>query len=470
MPSEPAYDFSRRRTFWVSLVLAFLDAALLAALILLPTVWLLDHIKIDFGVARLSIRWNWKPLLAPVILFAARTLAALWVGHAGLSAAGLIERLWFRRLILALASTCLFVAIPEGLLKLADFKAEIPPAIVIVDNSGDGNLSRNETLPDPELIFRLKPGSIFAGRLVNTLGFLGREVDQVKSPNTIRVICMGDSVTAQGRPGYPQYLHESLTNQPPTTNRWEAFNMAIHAYSSLQGLTLFNKQGRALKPDIVSLYYGWNDHWLADKTDRQQMGLSMAPKTARFFNALRKKRVFMFLVWSLNPVLHMARLGETPSALDYRKKADAFDGRLLRVSHDEYRTTLTAFVIAIRKAGAVPLLITAPRNSITPVNVHKRHIRSVEEGNRLHDQYAEITREVARQMHAPLLDLAVIMTSPENLRYFADDGIHFDLYSYEPTMESDADPERQPGLKRIAAELDAKIREIVRTPEWRQLH
>ena len=459
-----------RRAFWVSLVLSVLDAVLQAALILLPAVWLLNHIKIDLGVARLSVRWNWKPLLGPVILFLARSLAALWSSRAGLPATGLIERLWFRRLILALASTCLFVAIPEGLLTLAGFKAEIPPAIVIVDNSGDGDLSRNETLPDPELIFRLKPGSTFAGRLVNTLGFLGREVDPVKLAGTIRVICMGDSVTAQGRPGYAQYLHESLTNQPPTTNRWEAFNMAVHAYSSLQGLTLFNKQGRSLKPDIVSLYYGWNDHWLADKTDRQQMGLSMPPRTAQVFNALRKKRVFMFLVWTLNPVLHMARLGKSPDALDYLKKGDAFDGRLLRVSHDEYRTTLTAFVIAIRKAGAVPLLITAPRNSIAPINVHKRHIRSVEEGNRLHDQYAEITREVARQMNAPLLDLAVIMTNPENLRYFAEDGIHFDLYSYEPTMESDADPERQPGLKRIAAELDAKIREIVQSPEWQKRH
>lgn len=467
-PSDSSKSPAPRTPSWMPAVLSVLDLALLAALLILPLVWLCDQIKLDLQVARISIRWNWKPVLMPVLLFAARSLAVLWFRRRGLAPAGLFERLWFKRLLLALVSTYICVSMAQGLLILTDFKAEIPPAIVIVDNSGDGSLARNETLPDPELIYRLKPGSVFAGRRVNAIGFLGREVNPIKQPATIRVICMGDSVTAQGRPCYAQYLHERLTNQPTTTERWEAFNMGIHAYSSLQGLALFKKQGRSMNPDIVSLYYGWNDHWLADKTDRQQMGLSMTPGAARLFNVLRKKRVFMFLVWSLNPVLHMARIGESPNNLDYRNMQDAFHGRKLRVSHEEYRATLTAFVAAIRQAGAVPLLITAPRSSIAPANVHKRHIRSVEEGNRLHDQYVEITREVARQTRAPLLDLASIMTTPENLRYFAEDGIHFDLYSYEPTMEGDADPERQPGLRRIAAELDSKIREIVQSPEWQK--
>ncbi|MCX6997357.1 MAG: SGNH/GDSL hydrolase family protein [Kiritimatiellaeota bacterium] len=452
----------------VQAMLVLFDLLILAALLLLPAVWLLNPLKVGFGFVRLALPWPWMPALALLLLLVARCLIAGIFRRRESTPAALFERLWFKRLLVALASAYGFVALGEGVLTLANFKAELPPPVVIVSKAKDGTLAENMTLPDPELIYRLKPGSRFAGRVVNTLGFLGREVAAVKPPGTIRVICMGDSVTAQGRPGYAQYLHERLTARPPTPARWEVFSMGIHAYTSLQGLKLFQKQGRGLRPDIVTLYFGWNDHWLSDRSDRQQMSLPMGPRTARVFDALRRKRMFQFLAWSLNPFLHMARLGEAPQRLDYRTKADVFHGRVYRVEPKEYRAVMTDFVAEIRRADAVPLLITAPRSSISSEYEFIREIRSVEEGNRIHDAYVEITRDVARRTQAPLLDLAALLKGPENLHLFARDGVHFDLYSQEPALESDVAPARQPGLNRVADELDKTIRAIVQSPEWRK--
>ena len=137
--------------------------------------------------------------------------------------------------------------------------------------------------------------------------------------------------------------------------------MGVHGYSSLQGLRLFQKQGRLLAPDIVTLYYGWNDHWLTDVPDRQQMGMEMRPFAGRIFEMLRHKRIFHLVVWALNPVQHVA-------TREHGK------GRVPRVAPDEYHSTLTAFVRDIRAAGAIPVLITAPRRSLNDEVVGKEYV------------------------------------------------------------------------------------------------
>lgn len=433
------------------LSLGLFDLLLVVNLLIMLLAWLLDPFRLDLGPLHLTVHAGLKPILVLALILVARQLLAWACARKYAPVRGLWESAIFKKICFALITTYVFLALLESVLAWTKFNVALPP-IVIQGKNSEGGLEISDTMPDAELIFRLQPGSYLAGRKINSLGFRDREVDPRKKPGTIRVICMGDSVTGQGRPvGYSQYLHERLTNNPPTPGNWEAFNMGVHGYSSLQGLRLFQKRGRLLTPDIVTLYYGWNDHWLTDVPDRQRMGLEMRPFAGRIFELLQQKRIFRFVVWSLNPVQHVAA----------RSHGDA---RVPRVPPDEYHSTLKAFVREIRTAGAIPVLITAPRRSLDYDVVSKKYVISVEQGNRTHDEYVEITRQVARESNVELLDLANLFTNQACNGYFAPDGIHFDYYGQE--WDTTNDPPSQPGLMHVAEELDRKVRDITRASVW----
>jgi len=432
------------------LCLGLFDLLLAGALLIMFLSWLLDPLRFNLGPMHLTIHGGLKPTLVPVLILVVRQLLARALARGYPDIRGLWESAIFKKICLALIITYVFFALFESALAWTKFNVALPPIIIQGKNS-EGGLKNADTVPDAELIFRLQPGSYLAGRRINSLGFRDREVDPHKKPGTTRVICMGDSVTGQGRPGYSQYLHARFTNNPPTPGAWEAFNMGVHGYSSLQGLRLFQKTGRSLTPDIVTLYYGWNDHWLTDEPDRQRMGLEMRPFAGRIFELLRQKRIFRLVVWILNPVQHVAVQSHG-------------DARVPRVPPDAYHSTLKAFVREIHAAGAIPVLITAPRRSLTHEVVGKEYVVSVEQGNRTHDEYVEITRRVARESNVELLDLADLFTNQACNGYFAPDGIHFDYYGME--WDTTNDPPSQPGLMRVAEELDRKVRDITLSPAW----
>ena len=75
--------------------------------------------------------------------------------------------------------------------------------------------------------------------------------------------------------------NERLAANPPTSQPWEAFNMAVYGYSALEGLKLFQTRGQQLAADVVTIYYGWNDHWLSIGADpgNQSMGVMRAQFT-----------------------------------------------------------------------------------------------------------------------------------------------------------------------------------------------
>ncbi|MDZ4200043.1 MAG: SGNH/GDSL hydrolase family protein [Kiritimatiellia bacterium] len=313
-----------------------------------------------------------------------------------------------KRLALSGFSLLLVLGAAEAVLRLMRFSAPLQP-ITIVGREGVSNPDDTRgMLPDSELQVRFNPGAEWRGRRVNQLGFLGREVEAAKKPGTVRVICMGDSCTASGVPPYADFLHERLTERPPTDQPWEAFNMAVHGYSTEHGLRLFHRQTRHLEPDYVTLFYGWNDHWRAHTTDRLRLARRVGPIQGRLVKLFRRTRLAQFV-----------------SSRTMVRQVPDVDNFVLRVPHEEYRQNLRQLVAAIRRVRAVPILMTAPRASaLTPLLVKNRQVARLEDAIRLHDEYAEITREVAIETGAALLDLARIFEDEKADALFSDDGIH----------------------------------------------
>ncbi len=433
-PGTPPDPAPAARTAALAVVL---DVLFFAALLGLPGAWL--HLTEPVG---------WKQMACVLGLL---LLLRFWLRQRRAAARGLLERPGFQKIILALGSVFFFIAAFETVLALAGVKPNLPPVIF----QGKDEYNRKiivETLPDPELLWRFMPGGTFQGAPVNRLGFRDREVEPAKAPGTRRVLCLGCSVTAQGLPGYPQYLHERLQAAPPTAERWEALNLGVHGYSSLQGLRLFQRMQPLLKPDVVTIFFGWNDHWLSFQSDRSQLAVHMSPWLGRLYSPWQTKRIFTFLSTLAKP--------------SQRWKPGP-DNRAPRVPPDAYRETLGELVAAVRAAGAVPVLITAPRRAQKPELFDKAYARSMAEAEQMHDRYVDLTRDAARQQHVTLLDLAQLLAGPECDRFFAPDGIHFDLYAKEQAIHQQVSPDWQPGLNRVATELHHTLQQLVAGDEWK---
>ncbi len=412
---------------WTVLLL-LLDLAFFAALLAVPVIWLMNPLRITWGPLHVTVGWGIKPVAAVFALLAARGLFQAAAKRRGAVLQGLLEHGLMKKLILSLVMTYACFAIVEGALILVKFRVNMAPVVFALDNA-EGVTEVTQGFDDPELRWKFRKGEKYHGRMINSLGYREREVDPVKAPGTIRIICLGDSVTAQGEPGYSQLLHDRLNANPPTTNRWECFNMAVYGYSSMQGLRVFQLEAVALKPDFVTIYFGWNDHWLEMETDRTRMAVKVHPLYGRVYNKLKEKRIFMLLSQLMRP-----RGVEVQS----RERAG------FRVPPDEYVEVLKEFVSEVRAAGAVPILITAARREVYPSKDKFPEESRKVDYNQVHDQYVELTRQAARETGAELVDLQEAFAGSEHDGVFMKDGIHF----------------KQSGLELIAGMLNERIRKL----------
>ncbi len=407
--------------------LVTLDLLLFGALLILPLTWFFGELDLRY----LHVSWGWKPVVAPLLLLIVRILFKR--RHGG--ATGWMEALLYRKLAFAWLTPFVLLAGIELVLALCGVKKMAAVPIVIRgEEDVDTKLKEGDSkvIMDPELLWRFAPNVSWGTIRINEHGYRTRPFTIAKAPGTRRVIALGDSCTAQGDPPYSDRLHQMLQKKPPTGEPWEAFNMGVFGYSIEQGYRQFIREDRDLQPDVVTIYFGWNDHWLHEKPDRLRLATRMSPARARLARAMQDKRLVGLLV---------SKLKQQPQpATESRRKG-------FRVPPEQYAETLSNLVVAIRGAGAVPVVITAPRRELTPTLVKSGHAEDEHVAETAHDQYVELTRAIAQQMNAPLLDLARLFSGPECDKYFSRDGIHF-----EPD-----------GLHAIARALHGKLRELADT-------
>ena len=161
----------------------------------------------------------------------------------------------------------------EIALRIAGFEFHgIPRHLQFGANVGE-DLRRNVAVPDPELYWRLRVGDDTRRFLVrrrhvhpDLASLTGAATPE---PSSLRVVAMGDSCTFFGSPPYPEGLEAELRTRGIDA---EVFSASVPGYSSHQGRRWFDLEIAGYEPDWVTVYYGWNDHWLATRATDAELG------------------------------------------------------------------------------------------------------------------------------------------------------------------------------------------------------
>ena len=183
-------------------------------------------------------------------------------------------------------------------------------------------------------------------------------------------------------------------------------SLAVGGWSSEQGLRQLRRDVVPLHPRVVTIYFGWNDHWLAfGRPDAD-----VHPGRLTFWCAEH---------------LRLAQL-----VVKIRLGSAAADDRLYRVPRNRYIANLEEMAAIALAAGIRPVFITAPsshQRGKEPEYLARRHVRHIEDLVPLHTSYVEATREAAKASGAQTCDAAEAFAKlPGGVgRYFNHDGIHF---------------------------------------------
>ncbi|MFO0943650.1 MAG: GDSL-type esterase/lipase family protein [Pirellulales bacterium] len=258
---------------------------------------------------------------------------------------------WQRKLIYSMIVGLGFFGFLELGLRVLDFGR--PPVlghlrfgyetgIPVFDSDGietEGQVYQDMPLfeADSELFWRPIANTPFTG----PLGYRKPEPMLPGSDGDLKILVLGDSCSFLGREPYPSRIGPKIeeTSKRPC----KVVNASCPGYSSKQG-TIKLQQCLAIKPDLVIVYFGWNDHW------KSLNGCTDAELVERR-DAIQK----------LQSNLSSFRLYWMFQSLFSREKAPAnLSDSPVRVPLEDFQLNLTEIQESCEKIGARVIFVTAP--------------------------------------------------------------------------------------------------------------
>lgn len=269
-----------------------------------------------------------------------------------------------------------------------------------------------------------------------------------KAAGVYRIAVLGDSCSFLGRYLYVNRLEDLL--QEHCAMKVDVVNASCPAYSSFQGVRRLDEVLR-WEPDILIVYFGWNDHWQ-----------SLNGKTDAEVAANRE------VAGGIAKVLHFSRVYWTIFNLAASNSAVTRGGEKRnpsRVPLEDYRDNLHHIAGKTKQSGCSVVFITAPtmliENQMSQKSIeffgkfHAMNRRDVEAIPATHAAYNEAVRKTAKEFsHADLVDLERLWKIEEMQDRFRADGIHFtetghrqvakELFQMWREVHSDGDCQRAP--------------------------
>lgn len=222
------------------------------------------------------------------------------------------------------------------------------------------------------------------------------------------LVLMGCSCTQFGK--YDKFLAEAiLANRPKSS--FTFVNLGVGGWSSHQGLRQLERDVVPMKPRVVTIYYGWNDHWCTFGLSDKEIGR---------FNLQHR------LLTMLSSKSRVAQLINTVCFSGTSKGVTAQQ----RVSIDDFRYNLTQMVRIAKEHSIVPVLLTAPtshRVGKEPVYLAYRWLEKLSDLVPLHRAYVNAVRDVALENDVHLVDLYGLFSKLSEVDLsasFTADGIH----------------------------------------------
>jgi lysophospholipase L1-like esterase len=291
------------------------------------------------------------------------------------------------RLALMCASTVMALALAEVTLRAAHFEFRVIPTVQF-------------GWPEPQALlndFRSDPDLIWV-----TPDYFERLAEA--HTTRARVIFLGDSCVEYST--YPGRALARLKLDDPHLGLGE--KLSVPGWSSEQGRAQAVRDVATLRPRVVVVEFGWNDHWdaLGPPDDETHPGavVRWASEHLRVYQAYRRAVV----AWQMR-----RQQGEPPR----------------RVSLERYRENLRVIAESVLQHGAKVVFVTAPTSHEAghePEYLRARHLRNLTRLVSLHQSYVQATREVAAAERAALCDAAsAIEQRGDGRRFFRNDGIHF---------------------------------------------
>jgi lysophospholipase L1-like esterase len=306
----------------------------------------------------------------------------------------------------SIIAVILVLGLSETALRAAKFRYQAGPVYMRFGYPDEKIISRIFKR-DPALFWKLIPGSLYLPDKirVNSRGYRGREFNQEKPPGALRIISLGDSCTFLGEKSYPERLEEKLRKAYPGKTI-EVINMAVPGYSSFQGLRQIEKNMDELKPDLITIFFGWNDQWpnkgVPDKD--QKVPDSNLRKT------LGSLRIYQGIHWIVNKLRPKPKPGPRVPLQD-------FNENIKRMNE-----------LAISKNSKL-ILITAPTGAkqgseLAPYLTAEGIIDNPDEALNLHERYNDEARQAAKEIRVLVVDAAELFKENPQKNFFWNDNIH----------------------------------------------
>jgi lysophospholipase L1-like esterase len=285
---------------------------------------------------------------------------------------------------------------------------------VVLRFCGYGNVEIYE--PDPVLYWKLKPNQNCYTKVdrkrvhVNSLGTRGPEFEPSKPPNTLRILCLGDSRTFGWGLSEPEtycgVLERLMQEREGPAKRVEVINAGVNAWSYPQMHAYFRELGVHYHPDFIVLE-GAN-YWtqFSDKNSPEFVGKFMT--RVRLKNFLRRFAIYHYFV--------EIKLQEFYSR--YRTKFIPVDPEQDELFKEQQRKDPDALF----RDAIEGLCRLALKHNIKPILLHLPVLDEIGSTNLSRD--FKIKSDISRTLNVPFLDVTPDLGSGGKALYMEADPVH----------------------------------------------
>jgi lysophospholipase L1-like esterase len=332
------------------------------------------------------------------------------------------------KLTVAVLSVVLFLGVTELVLRILDSNLYYKNQFFPVNRDIDfPEVYRR----DPQLFWRFRDDITTRSRQfsyldyrINSHGMRGPEFAKAKSG--VRILALGNSCTFGWGVPYDQIwtcrlqqaIHQRLPGQT-----FEVLNAGVPGYSSYQGKIYFDEL-LPLKPDIVLIMFGWNDHAPAGKgiiDSEEKMPGTAILDAQNLLSSLKLYQLMRKLLLTATEKKEFVRLDEPTG--------------IRRVPPDQFSQNLTDIVRTARAHNIRPVLIIPP---IAALKIYFKETSS--SMHTIHAAYEERIRRVGAYERVPVVDLQQAFDQHDDL--FDDayaDCTHFNANGHWVAAETIAD-------------------------------